>query len=355
ADWRQVVASGWGYSDDYHDWTCGIIRDRSGNLYVGLGSNYSQQGRVKETSRWRGKVLRISRDGRVEPVGHAFRYPTGLAIDSAGRIFVSDNQGVQNPFNEINHLVTGRNYGVPSRFEEKHAGAAVKPAIRVPHPWSRSVNGLAFLPTKFADGSVAGHGIGCEYDNRFLVRFTVEEVGGEMQGAVFHFSRPGAGVGERNFVGPLSIAVSPGGDIYIGNIYDSGWLGGRNTGTITKLSPVSGGPNGMRDLKVVPGGLRVVFAKAVDRVVAAKPDAYTVSGYTRVWKGGYTTGDSGRHRATVTAAVVSGDGTSVTLAIDGLRTGHVYEVTCGRIGGEGAELWPATGHYSLHRMPKETP
>ena len=355
ADWRQVVASGWGYSDDYHDWTCGIVRDHSGNLYVGLGSNYSQQGRVKETSRWRGKVLRISRDGRVEPVGHAFRYPTGLAIDAAGRIFVSDNQGVQNPFNEINHLVPGRNYGVPSRFEEKHASAAVKPAIQVPHPWSRSVNGLAFLPTKFADRSVAGHGIGCEYDSRFLVRFTVEEVGGEMQGAVFHFSRPGAGVGDRNFVGPLSIAVSPAGDIYIGNIYDSGWLGGRNTGTITRLSPVAGGPNGMRDLKVVPGGLRVVFAKAIDRVAAAKPDAYAVSGYTRAWKGGYTTGDSGRHRATVTAAVVSGDGKSVTLAIDGLRAGHVYEVTCGKIGGKGAELWPATGHYSLHRMPKETP
>ncbi|GIT28196.1 MAG: hypothetical protein Ct9H300mP1_02420 [Planctomycetaceae bacterium] len=124
ADLRQVLASGWGYSDDYHDWTCGIVRDGRGDLYVGLGSNYSQKNRSEKTSRWRGKVLRISRGGRVEPVGHAFRYPTGLAIDAAGRIYVSDNQGVQNTFNEINHLVPGRNYGVPSRFEEKHESAA---------------------------------------------------------------------------------------------------------------------------------------------------------------------------------------------------------------------------------------
>ena len=351
ADLRHVVASGWGYSDDYHDWTCGIVRDRAGFLYVGLGSNYSQRNRKKETSLWRGKVLRISPAGQVDPVGHALRYPTGLAVDAAGRIYVSDNQGVQNTFNEINHLVPGRNYGVPSRFEEKHKSAPVKPAIHVPHPWSRSVNGLTFLPGQFADASVAGHGIGCEYDNRFLVRFTMQEVGGEMQGAVFHFSRPGAGVGDSNFVGPLSVAVSPKGDIYIGNIYDSGWLGGRNTGTITRLRPRESRPNGLRDLKAIPGGFEVTFAQPVDRQAAAQPTAYTVSGYTRVWKGGYSTGDSGRHRGKVVSAVVAKDGKSVRLEIEGLRTGHVYEVTCGKVAGADRNLWPATGHYSLHRMP----
>ena len=164
----------------------------------------------------------------------------------------------------------------------------MKPAIHVPHPWSRSVNGLAFLPVGFTDRSGAGHGIGCEYDSRFLVRFTMQEVGGEMQGAVFHFSRPGAGVGEKNFVGPLSIAVSPRGDIHIGNIYDSGWLGGRNTGTITRLRAVAGGPNGIRDLKAVPGGFRLIFASRVDALAASKPGSYTVSGYTRTWTVSYT-------------------------------------------------------------------
>ena len=43
------------------------------------------------------------------------------------------------------------------------------------------------------------------------------------------------------------------------------------------------------------------------------------------------------------------------LGIEGLRTGHVYEVTCGKIAGDEAEMWPATGHYSLHRIPRETP
>ncbi|MFN9969406.1 MAG: hypothetical protein ACK58T_05850, partial [Phycisphaerae bacterium] len=45
ADHREVVASGWGFSDDYHDWTTGLIRDRHQNLIVGLGSDYSQKDR----------------------------------------------------------------------------------------------------------------------------------------------------------------------------------------------------------------------------------------------------------------------------------------------------------------------
>ena len=31
---RDVVADGWGYTEDYHDWTTGIVRDSKGNLYV---------------------------------------------------------------------------------------------------------------------------------------------------------------------------------------------------------------------------------------------------------------------------------------------------------------------------------
>jgi len=35
-----------------------------------------------------------------------------------------------------------------------------------------------------------------------------------------------------------------------------------------------------------------------------------------------------------------------------MRSGYVYDITCGRIGtGPNPALWPATGHYTLHRIP----
>jgi mono/diheme cytochrome c family protein len=361
ADGRTVLATGWGYNENYHDWTTGIVRDKQGNLYIGLGSDYAQKTRPKEQSRWRGKVLKIAPDGTITPVGHSFRYPTGLAINPAGEIFVTDNQGVQNTFNEINLLVPGRHYGVPSRHEPNPKTKAYPPTIQVPHPWTRSVNGLFFLPAQkpgFSkkpgfSGSLAGHGIGCEYDSRFLVRFTMQKVGDVMQGAVYYFSRPNSGVGNDNFVGPICGAVAPNGDIYIGNIYDSGWLGGQNTGAITRLRPNGKLPNGIRELRATADGFEIEFNSEIDRTEAAKIGGYTISGYTRAWKGSYATPDSGRHRAKVTGAEVAKDGRSVRLKVNGLREGFVYEVSCGRIGADAkTPLWPATGHYTLHRIPR---
>ncbi|MCA9041545.1 MAG: c-type cytochrome, partial [Planctomycetaceae bacterium] len=170
ADIREVVATGWGYTEDYHDWTCGIVKDSQGYYYIGVGSDYAQKNRDDQARKWRGTVMRFDESGKVEPVGTAFRYPTGLAIDAQDRIFVSDQQGVQNTFNEINYLQPGKSYGVlawqdrDKKFEETRA------SVQIPHPWTRSVNGLFILPEDYPVPELAGQGIGCEYNGRFLIR-----------------------------------------------------------------------------------------------------------------------------------------------------------------------------------------
>src|SRR5690606_30792956 len=145
---REVFADGWGYSDDYHDWTTGPVQDPQGNFYLGIGSNYSQKGRSRESSRWRGKVLRIDTGGTVTPFAHELRYPQGIAIDGQGRLFVSDQQGVANTFNEINHIQQGRHYGVRSLYDETSNEPETRAIVQVPHPLTRSINGIFFLPEK---------------------------------------------------------------------------------------------------------------------------------------------------------------------------------------------------------------
>lgn len=362
ADVRQVLAEGWGYNDNYHDWTFGIVRDSKGNLYVGLGSDYAQPGRPRESSRWRGKVLRIDPAGKITPMGHAFRYPTGLAITPDDQIFVSDNQGVGNTFNEINHLVEGGRYGVPSLYEEPYDGPILNPAIQVPHPWTRSVNGLFFLPASLPGqqkpganrfGPFAGQGIGCEYDSRFLMRFSLQRIGATYQGAAYPFSLPPEKNATGGFLGTLCGGVSPSGDIYIGSIHDSGWLGGLNVGDLVRLRPQGKLPPGIRELQAQPDGFVIHFTDRVDVAAASRPDQYSISGYTRVWAGAYATPDSGRHKVEVKTAHVSADGLSVQLTVDRLQENYVYDVTCGRIGTDpNTLLWPATGHYTMNRIPK---
>jgi glucose/arabinose dehydrogenase len=352
-DLREVVADGWGYTEDYHDWTTGIVRDSQGNLYVGTGSDYAKPGREREKAKWRGKILRIDQKGNVTPLGNGFRYPTGLAITPEDQVFVSDNQGVQNTFNEINHLVEGASYGVPSLYEEYPDAPTTPPAIQVPHPWTRSVNGIFFLPSSNLPAQFAGQGIGCEYDNRFLVRFTLQRVGQTYQGAVYPFSLPVVANPSEGFLGTLCGAVSPRGDIYIGSIHDSGWLGGPNIGDIGRLRPNGKLPVGIREIRAAACQFIISFTGQIDKTAAAKREKYEISGYTRKWQGTYATPDSGRHQLEIQSVEVADDGLSVVLYCARQQEGHVYEITCGKIGPQGqVSLWPTVGYYTLNRMPE---
>lgn len=369
---RAVVADGWGYTDDYHDWTTGIVRDDAGRLYIGLGSDYAKAGRTTDQGRWRGKVLRIDPDGTVTPVGHEFRYPIGLAQNAAGDIFVTDNQGVQNPFNELNHLVTGARYGVPSLFEEPHELSPQPPAIQIPHPWTRSVNGIFFLATGPHE-PFGGQVVGCEYDTRFLVRMSLEKVAGVYQGGIYPLSLPAnrmlsgtvaeSAAGEpprpavqRGFLGVLCGAQSPGGDLYIGGIHDSGWNGGPNVGEIVKLRRRAVLPAGIERISATPTGFEIHFTQPVDARLAQELSLYAISGTTRQWTSGYATPDSGQHRLVVERVELSADGRRSSLVTTGRQTGHVYEFKLdGLRSATGEPLWPAVGYYTLHRVPGAKP
>jgi cbb3-type cytochrome oxidase cytochrome c subunit len=353
ADVREVVASGWGFNDNYHDWTSGLIRDPEGNMYTGIGSDYSQKGRPKSQDRWRGGVIKIDPSGIVTPLGMSMRYPMGLAMDNHGNLFATDNQGVQNTFNEINHILPGRHYGVPSQNQPTDDLSPETPALMVPHPWTRSMNSILFLPEDYVIPELRGHGIGCEYDSRFLIRFTVQNVNGILQGASYRFSRPDQEAGGSNFVGPICSAVAPDGAIFIGSIWDSGWQGGRNSGGMTRLVPSDDGlPNGIRELTATPNAFEVEFFRPVSRAAAGKAASWSVQGYTRKWGGSYATPDSGRHTLSPEKIEIFEDGKRVRITIREFKPGYVYDVSTTGPLLEAARLWPSEAHYSMKVVPQ---
>ena len=354
ADEFDVVASGWGFSDDYHDWTTALARDGNGNFFVGLGSDYSQDKRPVDNDRWRGMVLKVDSTGVISPVASAFRFPMGLAFDRNQNLFATDNQGVQNTFNEINHVLPGRHYGVPSRHEHATDQPPETPALMVPHPWTRSVNSILFLPDDFANSDLAGHGIGCEYDTRCLIRFTVQDVDGVQQGACYRFSRPDQPGGGGNFVGPVASAVGPDGAIYIGSIWDSGWQGGANTGSIERLTANTSLPNGIREIRATPAGFEVIFFKPLENAaLTSAAETWSIQGYTRHWSGSYATPDSERYTLIPISVNLSDDRRKVTLHIQPLKAGFVYEIGVNESAASENALWPAEGFYSMKAVPKE--
>ena len=140
------------------------------------------------------------------------------------------------------------------------------------------------------------------------------------------------------------------GDLFIGNIQDSGWLGGTNVGDLVRLRPNTHLSNGLQEIRATPHGFQLTFFQPVDRTAAESSSSYRLVGYTRVWHGGYATPDTGRHRVNIRKCTASPDGRTVVLFTDRLREGYVYEVSTAEIRGDSpANILAA--HGLLHLAP----
>lgn len=352
ADRSEVVASGWGVTSDYHDWSVGPVRGKDGALY--LTPACQQDSRTLEAAAGRGKVLRVAPDGQVSEFAAGIRFAMGIAASPAGEIFTTDNQGVTNPFNELNHIRPGRHYGFFSKLEPRMPGTTPTAAsIQIPHPWSRSVNGIAFIPPGEQFGPFSGHIIGAEYTTRGLVRMSLQRVGDTFQGCAYPFSTATAEQtrNDETFLGPVAAAFGPDCALYVGSMIDSGWGGGNNRGTIERVRWTGSVPFGIREVRAHATGFDIDFTGPADRSRAADPKSYTIDCYQRIPKGGYETPDQDRARVTVDDAEPSGDGRSVRLTLRPLRPGFVYDIAIGSLGPDASRPFPAVAYYTLNEIP----
>jgi hypothetical protein len=366
-----TLASGWGHSADYHDWAIGLPRDERGSYYIALPCQ--QDDRSPAAAHLRGTLLRLvprqpsgddPRRFSIEEVSAGHRFPMGIARRRDGELFVTDNQGNYNPFNELNHIVPGKRYGFINKLEQRPGfnPPFLAPAIDIPHPWTRSVNGICFLDTppalraklgRDAFGPFEGHLIGCEMNNKLLVRMTLQRVGDAVQGAVYPMSLAGPSEGPA-LLGPLCAEVSPDGSIYVGSLLDSGWGGGNNIGTVVRMRPVLDEmPPGIREVRASPEGMVIEFTGPVEPELASDRSSYSLASYTRISTPAYGGDDVDRRVEEISSAVASRDGRSVVLHLNEWREGYVYELHVKNLAGAGHEFFPAEAHYTLRRAPKQ--
>jgi mono/diheme cytochrome c family protein len=365
----EAVATGWGYSKDYHDWAVGLPQNERGEYFLGIPCQ--QDKRSPAAARFHGNVLRLiprkptAEDPRLftlAPISAGHRFPMGLALDRDGELFVTDNQGNYNPFNELNHVRPGAHFGFINTLERgKPVPPLTPPAIDIPHPWTRSVNGICFLDTPRqlraqlgheVFGPLEGHLIGCEYDTRRLIRMTLQRVGDTYQGAAYPLSIPPADP-QRGFLGPLVCAVSPRGELYVGSIRDSGWGAGNNVGEIVRVRVESDKlPCGIAEVRVTHDGFLIDFFRAIDRELAERAESYTIQSYRRESTPAYGGPDLERRTEKVTGVAVAADGRRVTLRLAELRPGFVYELRLKNLALRGGDFHPAEAHYTLRAVPK---
>ncbi len=364
-----TIASGWGYSTDYHDWVVGLPQNERGEYFLGIPCQ--QDKRSPAAAHFHGNILRLTprkpslddpRLFTLTPISAGHRFPMGLALDRTGELFVTDNQGNYKPFNELNHARLGTHFGFINYLDRGKSPPPRTPsAIDIPHPWTRSVNGICFLHTskelraklgRDLFGPLEGHLIGCEYDTRRLIRMTLQRVGDTFQGAAYPLSIPPSDP-QRGFLGPLVCAVSPRGELYVGSIRDSGWGAGTNVGEIVRVRIHPDKlPCGIAEVQATHDGFRIDFFRPIDRELAGCAENYSIQSYRREPTPAYGGPDRDRRSEKVTGAEVSHDALSVTLKLAEMRPGCVYELRLKNLAPGGGDFHPAEAHYTLNVVPK---
>ncbi len=363
------IASGWGHTQDYHDWAIGLPKDKAGNYYISTACQ--QDDRELAAAFLRGKMIQLrprtadSTDPRLfenHLISGGHRFPIGIAQNRSGELFVSDNQGNYNPFNELNHVRQDLRFGFINKSElsESFRPKLSEPAINIPHPWTRSVNGICFLETpekllransQTLFGPFEGHLVGCEMDSQRLIRMSLQRVGDTFQGAAYPFSYELPKSGEP-LLGPITCGVAPDGDLYIGSLRDSGWGGANNIGTLVRMRPKYDElPTGIAEVTSNSRGFDIRFTRPVEPQLSLDLNNYLISSYRRVSTPAYGGDDVDRRTESVVGAKLSDDGMSVQIQMKELRAGFVYELRLKNLSNNKV-FFPAEAHYSLNQIPE---
>ncbi len=339
-----IVSDEWDVSRDHHDWTTGIARLPDGGWVVCPVTDDVRSKDITGRHHFRGKALRVAPDGTTRVLAEGLRYPTGWATRRKdGAIFFSDNQGQQKTTCEIDRLVPGGWYGYASQADppSSRGRAVVPPAVRIPYPWARSVNGLAFVDAGGRFGPLDGQLILCEYNNRFLLRASLEDVDGQTQGACYPFL--------ENLLGPICLAFSPAGDLYVGSLREPAWGGAPEQGAVFRVSYAGLPDFGIREMKARPDGFALTFfAPPADPSAATDPRQYRLRRYRHVFRGSYHSPPTDEQNLSIEAATLEPDGKTVRLRVGGpMIPDRIYELQTHL-----ADAHPAVAHYTMNRVPR---
>ncbi|MFG0334558.1 MAG: hypothetical protein ACF8TS_14475 [Maioricimonas sp. JB049] len=367
ADLFKVVNDGWEISGDYHEYAFGSKFDSNGDLWVTL----CLTGSFSSKARYRGWCVRITAEGELVPTCSGIRSPGGMALNAAGDVFYTDNQGPWNGTCSLKHLIPGKFMGHPGGFEwydiaedvmgprpqePKSGSRFVTEAKRIPEyeppailfPYKKmgqSASGITCDTSGGRFGPFAGQMFLADHNITTVKRSALEKVQGHYQGACFPF-REGFGSGS------LAVEMTPEGAMFVSGT-NRGWGSrGNKPFAIERLDWTGKVPFEIHSMHAKPDGFELVFTQPVDRETAGDVGSYTLETYTYVFQASYGSPEVDHTTPTIESATVSKDGLRVRLTIDGLQEGHVHELhSDGVRSAEGLPLLHQEAYYTLNYIP----
>ncbi|MFC8921232.1 family 16 glycoside hydrolase [Cellulosimicrobium sp. NPDC057127] len=339
----------WPFGGNYHEFAFGLLYE-DGYFYVTTGIAMIPGGNSldPQLAENRGSVMKISKDtGEVEYVAGGLRTPNGLGWGADGGLYVADNQGVRIPTSKLVRVEEGAFYNHFTNPDGPYDDQPVtEPVLWLPH---NEISNSPSNPVVLTEGVFAGQMAIGDVTYGGLQRAYLEDVAGQEQGAVFRMTQ-----GLESGVSRTS--VGPDGSIYVGGI---GWSGnwgqaGKLSYGLQKLTYDESTAFDMLEMRAVDGGFEIEYTQPLSEETAQDlASKYTAAQWRYVATPQYGGPKVDEEDLDVTAATLSEDRTTVTLAIDGLKPGRVVNVHSPRpfASESGQELWSTEAWYTLTRLP----
>lgn len=385
ADLYEKVTDDFGISGNYHEFNYGPVKNKEGNLFIALNTA-SPGGAIKPQLRgklnpfgrdmqsgiyemysvvpYRGWIMKLKPNGKLQPFASGMRSPNGLGFDMEGNLFVTDNQSDWVETSTLYHVKEGNFYGHP-------ASLVWNKNWKRGNPFVIPVNELDSMRTKAAVlfpqgimanspsqplcditegkfGPFAGQLFVGEMNRDRIVRVMLEKVGEELQGACIPFI-DGHGLRKGN----NRLAFAPDGSLYVGQIA-FGWGGDRG---IQRIVYNGEPPMDVYTMNLTSNGFDLTFTQPVDKIAATDPKNYNFRHY--YYKYQRKSKNEGADKSTqmdiqsvmVTQIKISPDQKKISITLDSLKPGYVYELKLGDITNtEGKPLENKLICYTLNKL-----
>ena len=371
ADRYEAIYS-WDLAGNYHEYSYGPVFTPEGDMLVTLNLGWIGYG--ASLSEWRGWLVKITKERKLEPIATGLRSPAGFGYNKNGDIFYTENQGDWVGSGRMTHLEKGDFAGNPEGLKWTHREASpltLKPediddtrgltlyeyaqeieSIKPPSVWFP--HGVMGIST--SDFIVVEDEFGEEFNGQLLVgdmghskinRVSQEKVNDVYQGACFPFV-------EGFSSGVLRLRWSPSHDaIYVG-MTNRGWSStGRAPFGLERLTWSGQHPFEIKTIRAHPEGFLLEFTQQVDKTTLSDPASYDITDFTYQYHHFYGSPVTDKQTRAIQKVTISDEGLSVVLHMDRIRKGYVYEVKAsGLRSTNGQALLNDYGFYTYNEIPE---
>jgi hypothetical protein len=367
ADRFETISDAWGYAN-YHEYAFGSKLDGDGNQFVALGLSESYYSHALN----RGFIMRISPDGKTSAFASGLRSPGGIGFDEHGALFYVESQGPWNCSCSLKAVSPGSFHGHPASFEwykfapelgpvpetpksgtrivteRKHVKQLVPYAVIFPYiRMGRSITAFTVNKTQGKFGPFENQMFLGDYTLSILMRATTEQVNGVWQGACYPFR-------EGLSTGILNVEFTPEGKLLCGGT-NRGWpVRGIKPFALERIDWSGKMPFEIHRITIKPDGFKITFTKPVDQATGDSSGSYVLSAFTHPYHGGYGGPEVDRFKPAVKTVSLAEDGLSVSISLDKLTQGFVYEFDLERLRSrDNEQLLHRNAYYTVNEIPSQ--